>query len=372
MWNMKKICKSRQNKEKVRKFMNKAEFKKARVDTIVAVTPSRHLSLMEFADDFGEEKIRNIGKLTGIEEVSIADDGKTGSDYCCEAAKILFEKTGIKPEEIDSLVYVTETPDHIIPATAPIIQGRLGIPTDTINLDLRCSCSGFVYGLFQASMLIETGCVDNVLLLVGNTSSRLVNPKDRALVMVTGDAAGAALITRNNHENRSCFSFFVDGSAYKNIYVPAGGSRMPIQKGVTDILEFDEEDNGHTLENLRMDGLEIMSFAVRRGRELLTNVMRDMDWTVDDVDLFAIHQANEMIVKRIAKGIKADLSKVPISLKHTGNCGLVSIPLVICNTFEGVHPELKKVAACGFGSGLIAAACGMDLSGTNIVRTQTV
>lgn len=352
--------------------MKKAEFYKPRVHTIAGVTPAKHVSLMDFAEEFGEEEIRKVEKLTGIEDVTIAAEGMTSSDYCCEAAKVLFEQAAIKPEEIEALVYVTETPDHIIPATAPIIQGRLGIPTDTINLDLRCSCSGFVYGLFQASLLIETGCVENVLLLVGNTSSRLVNPKDRALVMVTGDAACAALITRSEYENRSCFSFYVNGGGYKSIFIPAGGSRMPIRKGVTDVLEFDEENNGHTLENLKMDGLEVMSFAVRHGRGLLTKVMQNMGWTADDVDLFAIHQANEMIVKRIAKGIKADLSKVPISLKHTGNCGLVSIPLVICNTFEGVHPELKKVAACGFGSGLIAAACGLDLSETNIVKTQTV
>lgn len=352
--------------------MKQAEFYKSRVHTIAAVTPAKHLSLMDFAEEFGEEEIRKVERLTGIEDVTIAAKGMTSSDYCCEAAKILFKEADVKPEEIEALVYVTETPDHIIPATAPIIQDRLGIPTDTINLDLRCSCSGFVYGLFQASLLIETGCAGRVLLLVGNTSSRFVNPKDRALVMVTGDAACAALITRGEHESRSSFSFYVHGGGYQNIIIPAGGSRMPIHKGVTDVLTFDEENNGHTLENLKMDGLEVMSFAVRHGRDLLTKVMQGMGWTADDVDLFAIHQANEMIVKRIAKGIGADLSKVPISLKHTGNCGLVSIPLVLCNTFEGVHPKLRKVAACGFGSGLIAAACGLDLSETSVIKTREV
>lgn len=351
---------------------NCARFHKSKLQTVVAVTPKKRLSLLNFADEFGEGALKRIEKFTGIEEVTIAEEGMTSADYCCEAAKLLFNEAGIKAADIESLVYVTETPDHIIPATAPIIQHKLGISNDTINLDLRCSCSGFVYGLFQASMLIETGTCENVLILVGNTSSRLVNPKDRALLMVTGDAACAALVTKNERDNPTSFSFYVDGGGFNHIYIPAGGSRMPIRKGVTDVIEYDEEGNAHTHENLIMNGLEVMNFAVRNGRELINKVMADMGWTPDDVDLFAIHQANEMIVKRIAKGIKADMSKVPISLKHTGNCGLVSIPLTLCNTFEGVHPELKKVVACGFGSGLIAAACATSLESTNFIKTRVV
>lgn len=349
---------------------NHAVFYGSELHAVAAVIPAKHLTLLDFAGEFGEETLKKIETLTGIEEVTIAEEGMTSGDYCCAAAKILFTELGVQAEDIESLVYVTETPDHIIPATAPIIQDKLGISNDTINLDLRCSCSGFVYGLFQASLLIETGVCDNVLLLVGNTSSRLVNPKDRALFMVTGDAACAALVTRSEADNPTCFSFYVDGGGLRHIYIPAGGSRMPVQKGVTDVVEYDEEGNAHTKENLIMNGLEVMNFAIRHGRELIEKVMADRKWKPEDVDLFAIHQANEMIVKRIAKGVKADMSKVPISLKHTGNCGLASIPLTLCNTFEGIHPELKRVVACGFGSGLIAAACATSFERTKFIRTR--
>lgn len=352
--------------------MKQTVFTKSMVHTIVAVTPDVRIPLSDYADSFGEDEIRKIQKLTGIEEVTVAEEGKTASDYCCKAAGILMESAGIAASDIESVVYVTETPDYIIPGTAPSIQHRLGIPKNTVNLDLHCSCPGFVYGLFQASMLIETGCCENVLLLAGNTSTRLVHPADRALLMVTGDAACAALITKCSQKHPACYSFFVDGGGLESIYIPAGGSRMPVQKGVTDLLIYDEEGNGHTKENLIMDGLEVMAFAVKQGRDLITQVLHQMGWQKDEVDLFAIHQANEMIVKRIAKGLKASLSRVPVSIRHTGNCGPVSIPLTICNTFEGIHPELKKVAACGFGSGLLAAASALDLSGTNIVKTQPV
>ena len=351
--------------------MNSICFTRPLLHTVFTVTPNKRVSLQDFAETFGRAEIEKISKLTGIESVSVAENGKTSADYCVEAAKILFEKIGITGADIDGLVYVTETPDHIIPATAPIIQGRLGIPTNTINFDLRCSCPGFIYGLFQASMLIELGCCSNILLLAGNTSSRLVNPQDRALLMVTGDAASAALITRSE-DIKSTFSFFVDGSKYKSIYIPAGGSRMPIQKGVTDILEFDTDNNGHTKENLVMDGMEVMLFAIKEGRKLCADVMNRMNWSVDEVDLFLLHQANEMIVTRIAKGLKADMNKVPVSVKSTGNCGLASIPLTLCNKFEGIHSQLKRVVACGYGSGLIAAAGAIDLSKTNVLKNQSI
>ena len=351
---------------------NHAIFNNSELKAVAAVTPAERLSLMRFADEFGEDALKRIEKNTGIEEVTVAKEGMTSADYCCEAAQVLFNELGIQGEDIESLVYVTETPDYIIPSTSPIIQHKLGISSDTINLDLRCSCPGFVYGLFQASMLIETGACDNVLLLVGNTSSRFVNPKDRALLMVTGDAACAAFVTRSNVKHMTSFSFYVDGGGFKNIYIPAGGCRMPIKKGITDVLEYDEEGNAHTLENLIMNGLEVMSFAVTNGKNLINKVMTDMHWISDDVDLFAIHQANEMMVKRIAKGVKADMSKVPISLKHNGNCGLASIPLTLCNTFEGVHPELKKVVACGFGSGFLAAACATSFENTYFIKTRAV
>lgn len=345
-------------------------FHHAKIDSIAAVTPKKRVPLSAFAESFGAEEIKKVTRLTGIEEVSVAEEDKTASDYCVEAARRLMEDRGLTGADLDGLVYVTETPDHIIPATAPALQHRLGLAKDTVNLDLRCSCSGFIYGLFQASMLVETGCCERVLVMAGNTSSRLVNPLDRALLMVTGDAACAAVVAKSEADNPVAFSFYVDGGSMKSIFVPAGGSRMPIRKGVTDVLEMDEDGNGHTLEDLRMDGMAIMVFAVRTATSLIKNVMKTMNWTADEVNLFAVHQANKLIVDRIAKGIKADSAKMPVSIQHTGNCGLVSVPLVLCNEFPGVHPELKRVVACGFGSGLIAAACALDLSGTRILGTS--
>lgn len=347
-------------------------FSNVLIESVISVVPKKRIPLISFADSFGQKDIERIEKLIGIEEVSVAEEGKTASDYCCEAARLLLENRGIKASEIEALIYVTETPDYIIPGTAPIVQHELGLRQNTINLDLRCSCSGFVYGLFQASMLIESNCCENVLLLVGNTSSRLVNPKDRALLMVTGDAASAALITRSAVTKKSCFSFFVDGGSKESIIVAAGGSRMPIEKGKTDVLKYDDDGNGYTDENLKMNGMDVMSFAVKQGRALANDVMNTMSWSVQDVDLFAIHQANKLIVERIAKGLKADLEKVPISIKHTGNCGLVSIPLMLCNLFEGQNPQLGKVVACGFGSGLLAAAGAFDLRETEFIKTRSV
>lgn len=352
--------------------MDKKPFTKSYIHTIAAVVPKKKIPLLDFAEFYGEKEIERISKVTGIEEVTVADEDMTSSDYCFAAALKIFEETGISASDIDGLIFLSESPDYIIPNTAAVLQNRLGIRTNTINIDLRYGCAGYVYGLFQASMLIESGYCRNVLLLAGDTMSKFTNQRDRSLKMVLGDAACATLITSCDWTCNTKYSFYVDGSGTNSLLIPAGGCRMPIQKGVTDILEFDEDGNGRTKEDLYMNGMDIMVFAMREVPKIIKDLMTDMAWTNEDVDLFAFHQANKMMVSRIAKTLKVSLDKVPINMLHTGNCGFVSVPLMLCNTYEGINKNFEKVIMCGFGAGLIAAAAAVNLSNTKIIRTIEV
>lgn len=352
--------------------MNGKIFSHAAVRAVSAVTPKQHMPLMAFADRFGEKEIERISNATGIKEVTVAEDGMTSSDYAYAAALRLFDEVGIAPEDIDGLIFLTESPDYIIPNTAAVLQHRLGLRTDTVNMDLRYGCAGFVYGLFQASLLVEGGHCKNVLLLAGDTISRFINLQDRSLRMVNGDAACAALITRSDSQIESCYSFFVDGSGKDSLFIPAGGARMPCCPGKTDVLLFDEDGNGRTQEDLYMNGMDIMVFAIRKVPKLIDELMEKIGWDKADVDLFALHQANKMIVNKIARTLKVPADKVPLSIEHTGNCGFDSIPLMLCNEYPGVSPNFRKVIACGFGAGLIAAAGALDLSRTQLIKTFEV
>ena len=347
-------------------------FKKSKIEAMTAVVPQNRIPLLEFSDVYGEDQIRRIMRATGIEEVTVAAAGMTSSDYSYEAARILLSETGVSISDVDALIYVTDTPDYLTPGTAPILQDRLGLSNNTINMDLRYSCSGYVYGLFQASLLVESGYCNSVIVLAASTGSQYVNEQDRSMKMLLGDAACATLVTASEKMFNSHYSFYVDGSRNKSLYVPAGGARLPIKKGVTDVLVFDEDGNGRTQENVHMNGMDIMMFSISDVPKLIKETMAGIDWTVDDVDLFGLHQANKMIVSRLAKALKANPDKVPIDIAHTGNCGLSSVPLVLCNQFEGVHSEFKKAIICGFGSGLLASCCAVNLSETKIIKTRSI
>lgn len=352
--------------------MKKSVFENIELRAVSSATPKNRIDLKTYGSRYGEELVDRIIQSTGIKEVAVSPEEQTCSDLCVSAAEHLFNEYEISPNDIDGLVYVSETADYIAPTTAAILQDRLNIPKNCVVFEIHLSCSGYVYGLFQAAMMINCGFCKNVILLVGSTMTRYMNKEDRAMQMISGDAGSASLISFSEKKKTMHFSFFSDGSGYKGLMIPAGGIRNRIKSGVTDILEFDDEGNGHTKEDLIMDGMAIMVFSTRVAPKLIKEILQEANLSVDDIDIFLLHQANKIIVERIGKLIKAPVEKVPLGLEKTGNTGLTSVPLMMCNKFAGINNGLKKSIICGFGSGLVAASCLIDLSDTIFIKTIEV
>ncbi len=350
----------------------KPKFRRCTIRSVATVIPKERQCINDFIPLYGDKIVGRIRKATGIEEIRIAPKTKTAADYCVEAVKAIFDKQICSPSIIDGVIFVSQTPDYLIPHTSATIQHRLGIPTDAIAMDLNFGCAGYVYGLFQAMLLIETGFCCNVLLCTGDTLSRHIHPMDRSLRMVMGDAGTATLVSANDNASSSAFSFFTDGGGASLLQIPAGGSRMPYEIGVTDNLTTDEEGNQHTLENLYMNGTEIMTFALQRVPQLVADVLGKIKWTKEEVHLYALHQANSFMVKYIAKRMKVDTAKVPINVKLTGNTSSASIPLMLCNLYAGKNESLQKVICCGFGTGLACAAGAVNLSKAVICPTSEI
>ena len=347
-------------------------FSKVKIEAVASVVPKQKQHLNDFIEKFGEKEINKIMKSTGISEVAIAEEGMTSSDYAYEAANKLINEINIDVSTIDALLFLTESPDYTYPGVAPILQNRLGLRKDTINLDLHYACSGYIYSLFYASLLIESGYCDNVLLLAGDTLSHFININDRALRMINGDAACATLIKRSESVINSYYNFYVDGSGFESLMIPAGGRRFPSKHGVTDVVEYDKDGNGKTLENIQMKGMDIMVFAVDVVPRLVESTINGINWNKDDVSIYAFHQANKLIIDRIAKKLSIPTEKVPICLEHYGNTGFNSIPLMMCTDFDGKNSNLDKVIACGFGAGLIAASAALNFSNTTFIKTFEV
>lgn len=337
----------------------------ANIRGIAVAVPKEKLDLQSLGDLFGEKSIRRIMKSTGIREVRIAPPNQTAADYCVTAADALINRLGISRDEIDGLIFVTQTPDYIAPHTSAIIQDRLKLSNQTLALDINLGCTGFATGILQASMMIESGFCSRVLLLAGDTLTRKINPLDRSQRMVFGDAGSATLIEKSNLEMN--FSTYVDGSRSDRLIIPAGGSRIPHQAGVTDITVESEDGSQRSQEDQFMDGMALLNFVIQTVPPVIQDVLEKSRWQIEDVDLFALHQANRSIVNHVAKLLNLSTDKVPFSIEDIGNGVSASIPVLLTKDFAGQTSNLKKVVVCGFGSGLACTAVTTDLSQTNIL-----
>ncbi|MBO4400983.1 MAG: ketoacyl-ACP synthase III [Selenomonadaceae bacterium] len=341
-------------------------FTGVKIAAIATALPKERLILSTLAEKFGAETVSKIIKSTEISELRIAPAGKTSADYCLEAARKIFDAGIVAPSQIDGIIFVTETPNYRLPHTSAEMQAVLGVPHRALTLDINYGCAGYVYGLFVASLLLESSYCRNVLLCAGDMPSKYVNAEDKSTRLVLGDGGSATILTAEKNSAPSVFTFYTDGENLDKLYVPVGGFRAPSAHGVTDILKFDENGNGRTLEDVHMDGMGVMNFVMRNVKNLVAETLSALNLSVDAVDLFAMHQANALIVKFLAKKIGVGAEKMPFAAQKTGNTTCATIPLLLSNLYAGRNENLRRVLVCGFGTGLTCAAGVIDLSKAKI------
>lgn len=331
------------------------------VKAIASWLPTNNVEMTSFFDLYGMSEVQSISKATGIERVRIADGNTTSADMCQKAAEHLFEQKAIERNEIDGLVFISQTCDYILPATAISLQHRLGLSDETICLDVHYGCSGYIYGLFTAATWINSGMCSNVLVLAGDTTSRMINQYDKSLRMVFGDCGTASIITKG--DNPMGFYIKSDGSGADRLIVPAGGFRLPIS-AETSVIEYDEDNNGRTKNDLYMDGAAIFNFAVSHVHENINSLLANVGWKKESVGLFALHQANKFMVNYIRKRLKVGAELVPTNVLNYGNTGPSSIPLLLSDICPKGKYDLSRVVMSGFGVGLSWGSITTDMSKT--------
>lgn len=325
--------------------------------------PENNVELTSFASLYGEAEVNSIIKTTGVERVRVVDEKMTSSDMCYLAAEKLFEQEGFDKSQIDGLVFVSQTTDWILPATSISLQDRLGLSKDTVCIDVHYGCSGYIYGLFQAASWVACGACQNVLVLAGDTTSRMINEHDKSLRLVFGDCGTATIVSKG--EGRMGFHIQSDGSGADRLIVPAGGFRLPISEE-TSVLEWDEDKNGRTKNDLFMDGMAIFNFAITKVHKNINTLIEEMDWQKEEVGFYGLHQANEFMVNYVRKKLKVDESIVPVNVKNYGNTGPATLPLLLSDVCSGEHTyDLNKTVMCGFGVGLSWGSVAADLSNTH-------
>lgn len=333
---------------------------RAAIKAISSYLPAAKLTNEQLAEEFGDVEARVILERTGIRVRSIAGRDECASDLGAAAARHLFESGACRPEEIDFLLFCTQSPDYFLPATACIVQDALGLRTDCGAVDFNQGCSGYVYGLSFAKSLIETGTARNVLLVTADTYTKYINGRDRSVRTLFGDGAAATLIGAANESGAEDligpFVFGTDGRGAAQLIVPAGAMRQPLSAESV-VESVDEQGNWRSPQNLYMNGPEIFNFTLRTVPQVMYELLEKSGRTLEEIDYVIPHQANKFMLERLQRRLKIPAEKFHIDLETTGNTVSSTIPLALESARKGARIKAGDVVALlGFGVGYSWAA----------------
>lgn len=336
-------------------------FKDVGISAMAACVPHTIIDNYKYTQYFPEEEVRKVVDKVGIYERRFADSDVCSSDLCFAAAEKLLIDNNIDRDEIDLLVFLSQTPDYRMPATSIILQERLKLRNSVIAFDINLGCSGFLYGLSIVYSFMQQQGLRKALFLDGETRSKVYSPKDRRSAFLFGDAGVAALIERDERFGDSYFSLNSDGSRSDLIKIVGGGYRHPSSLETLKEKIVDEYGNIRSDEQGYMRGADVFNFVIV---EIPKDIKRLLNFTNTDkgeIDYYVFHQANDFINSYIAKKLKLDIGKMPSTIHKYGNTSSVSIPLTIVSELQHVLNGTNKL--------LMLSAFGVGLSwGTAILR----
>jgi|LauGreDrversion4_1035100.scaffolds.fasta_scaffold00155_23 3-oxoacyl-[acyl-carrier-protein] synthase-3 len=291
-------------------------------------------------------------KSTGIVEKRTVSDDLTSSDLCYYAAEKLISNLNWGKEDIDCLIFITQTPDFIVPATSCILQNRLGLSKECHAFDVTLGCSAWVYGLSIMGSLISSGNFKKGLLLVGETTTKTKSKQDKSTYPLFGDAGSATAIEFSPGSSGFKVHSGTDGSKFSAINIPDGGFRSQTNLNSLDMVKFEEGVVRNKLQYI-MDGAAVFTFTITTVPKSITLLMEKSQVENENIDFLLLHQANKMIVDKVSSKLKFEEERVPTSYEKFGNTSCSSIPLTMVHKISS-HLRTKKLnlIACGFGSGL--------------------
>lgn len=330
------------------------------IKAISACVPSKVDKNKDLDYFMSEEEIQKAIQNIGIEERRIAEKDVCASDLCFKAAEKLLSDNAIEKNTIDVLIFVSQTSDYHQPATAPILQHRLGLSKNTLSFDINLACSGYIYGLSTAYAYASQPGINRVMLLVGETMSKIVSRYDKVNTPLFGDAGTATLIEKGEF-GHSLFSLHSDGSGYEVMMIPDGGFRNPTTAASL-VEEVDANGDRRTREQFRMDGMAVFNFGMSEEPRDIKNLLAEAGLDLSQLDLLIYHQANKFMTDFFTKWLKFDKTKTPYSIKKFGNTSSASIPLTIVTELKNKYPDRKNVILSGFGAGLSWGSVLLDLT----------
>ena len=292
-------------------------------------------------------------KTVGVEKRRIAKKGIATSDLCEAAARQLIDRLGWDPADIELLVFISQSRDYLIPATAGILQDKLGLPKSCIAYDVSLGCSGYVYGLSIIGSQMATGQIKKGLLMVGDVSSQTTSYQDKSTYPLFGDGGTVTALEYDPPAAKMTFNLQTDGKGYKAIIIPDGGIRNLVTAERSFLEEKISEGIIRNRLHIALDGMEVFQFSLREVPPNIRSLMQDAGKSMEEVDFFVLHQANRLMNESIRKKLLIPAEKCPYSMGEYGNTSSASIPLTINHAIrEQMEKGRVKLVLAGFGVGL--------------------
>ncbi len=328
-----------------------------RLAGVATCLPASKFDNIADTKDFSEQEVRKVTGMAGVNRRRLAGEFVCSSDLCVAAGAKILESLKWKPESIDALIMVTQTPDYFLPSTATVVHQKLGLHDCCAAFDVGLGCSGYPYGLWLAAMMLQNGGVRRALVLHGETPTRFTDKADRSVALLFGDAGSAtALEAAPENRNQWALALHSDGSGLEAMIIEAGGFRD----------RFNQSQRKHCV---TMDGAGVFNFTIKRVPGLIEETLTSAGIPADQIDYFIFHQSNQFIIKHLCAKAGLPLKKVPIILSEFGNTGGVSVPLTLT---EGglTRPSDRslQLMLLGYGVGLSWGSAMIELDPTAILE----
>jgi len=295
-----------------------------------------------------------IQSRTGVRQRRIAADDQTTASLAVDAAKQALEKARLNPRDLDLIIVATSSPEYIFPATACLVQDRLGARRAGA-FDLLAACTGFIFALNVATQAIRSGSLNNALVIGSETLSRIIDWKDRNTCILFGDGAGA-FVLQANQEKGGVLSAVMrsDGSGGDLLCIPGGGSQNP--------TSF--ETVSKRMHYIQMNGREVFRFATRVMAQATQEAIEKAGIPLSEIQIVIPHQANQRIIETALRHLKIPIERCMINLDRYGNTSTASIPIATCEAVNlGRLKPGDNVVFVGFGAGLTWGAASAIWSG---------
>ncbi len=329
------------------------------ISAIAATVPRQVVSNLDLQNLQPAEREELVRK-TGIGFRRVAPPDICASDLCAAAARRILSSLDISPTSIGALVFVSQTPDYLLPGNSMLLQQRLGLERSAFLLDINQGCAGYVYGLATLAGMMQTTGTDRGLLLVGDTITRLLSDQDRSTLPIFSDGGSATLLERKADAAPMYFNMGADGGGANIIRVEGGGARNPFS---TESLDKKEIDPGilRAPVHLAMSGIDVFNYSYRYVAPNIRELLESAGITSDAPDYYIFHQANQILNQSLQKKLGIPAEKAPETLSLFGNTSCATIPVTLCSRLSGeLSAESRKLLLCGFGVGFSWASMLTD------------